>query len=79
MRYDSGRGVRAGRARREPVMTRPVVAFQIRGRNAAALQDFYKQLFGWQMKADNPMGVEVIADAEALRERDLVLEETNPF
>src|ERR1700674_1221688 len=61
MRYDSGRGVRTGRTRREPVMTRPVVAFQIRGRNAAALQDFYKQLFGWQMKAGNPMGVPFIA------------------
>jgi predicted enzyme related to lactoylglutathione lyase len=34
-------------------MTRPVVAFQIRGRNATALQDFYKQIFGWQMKTDN--------------------------
>ena len=37
-------------------MTRPVVAFEIRGRDAARLQDFYRQLFGWEIKADNPMG-----------------------
>jgi predicted enzyme related to lactoylglutathione lyase len=42
-------------------MTRPVVAFQIRGRDAVKLQDFYKQIFGWQMKTDNPMGVAFIA------------------
>jgi predicted enzyme related to lactoylglutathione lyase len=44
----------------EHLMTRPVVAFRIRGR-AAALQEFYKKLFGWQMKTDNPMGVAFIA------------------
>jgi predicted enzyme related to lactoylglutathione lyase len=42
-------------------MTRPVVAFQIRGRNATVLQDFYKQMFDWQMKTDNPLGVAFIA------------------
>jgi hypothetical protein len=41
-------------------MTRPVVAFQIRGRNAAALREFYEQIFGWEMSADNPLGVAVI-------------------
>jgi len=42
-------------------MTRPVVAFQIRGRNATVLQEFYKQLFEWHMNTDNPMGVAFIA------------------
>lgn len=38
-------------------MTRPVVAFQIRGRDAARLAEFYRQLFGWKMSTDNPMGI----------------------
>jgi len=38
-------------------MTRPVVAFQIRGRNAAKLAEFYGELFSWKMNADNPLGV----------------------
>jgi predicted enzyme related to lactoylglutathione lyase len=41
-------------------MTRPVVAFQIRGRNAAALREFYEQMFGWEIKTDNPLGVATI-------------------
>lgn len=42
-------------------MTRPVVAFQIRGRNAAALRAFYEQMFGWEIRTDNPLGVATIA------------------
>ncbi len=42
-------------------MTRPVVAFQIRGRNAAALREFYEQLFGWEITTDNPLAVPSIA------------------
>jgi predicted enzyme related to lactoylglutathione lyase len=38
-------------------MTRPVVAFQIRGRDPKKLADFYKELFGWVMNSDNPMGI----------------------
>jgi predicted enzyme related to lactoylglutathione lyase len=41
-------------------MTRPVVAFQIRGRNAAALRDFYEQLFGWKINT-NSLGIASIA------------------
>jgi len=37
-------------------MTRPVVHFEIRGKDAARLQDFYRQLFGWEVNADNPLG-----------------------
>lgn len=40
-------------------MTRPVVAFQIRGRDAAKLADFYREIFGWEMTA-GPMGVSLI-------------------
>jgi uncharacterized protein len=34
---------------------RPVVHFEVYGRNAAALQDFYSKAFGWDIHADNPM------------------------
>lgn len=37
-------------------MTRPVVHFEIRGRNPTRLQDFYQKLFGWRINADNPLG-----------------------
>jgi predicted enzyme related to lactoylglutathione lyase len=40
-------------------MTRPVVAFQIRGRDAAKLAEFYKEIFGWEM-SDGPMGVALV-------------------
>ena len=38
-------------------MTRPVVAFQIRGRDARKLAEFYQQIFGWELKTDNPLSV----------------------
>ena len=37
-------------------MTRPVVHFEIRGRDAKRLREFYAALFGWKINADNPMG-----------------------
>ncbi len=37
-------------------MTRPVVHFEIRGKDPARLQQFYRDLFGWEINADNPMG-----------------------
>ena len=37
-------------------MTRPVVFFEIRGRDSKRLQEFYASLFGWKIKSDNPMG-----------------------
>jgi hypothetical protein len=40
-------------------MTRPVVAFQIRGRDAAKLAEFYKEIFGWEVSAGQ-MGVALI-------------------
>ena len=33
-------------------MTRPVVHFEIRGRDPKGLRDFYSALFGWQMRED---------------------------
>ena len=40
-------------------MTRPVVAFEIRGKDPAALQEFYRQIFGWKIEA-NEIGIAAI-------------------
>ena len=37
-------------------MTRPVVAFQIVGKSATALREFYAEIFGWEMDT-GPMGI----------------------
>ncbi len=37
-------------------MTRPVVHFEIQGRDAERLRSFYSELFGWKIDANNPMG-----------------------
>ncbi len=36
-------------------MTRPVVFFEIRGRDGKRLQEFYASLFGWKIDSNNPM------------------------
>jgi predicted enzyme related to lactoylglutathione lyase len=36
-------------------MGQPVVHFEIVGQDAAKLQDYYAQLFGWEIDANNPM------------------------
>jgi uncharacterized protein len=36
-------------------MGNPVVHFEVYGRNAKALQEFYSKAFGWEIHADNPM------------------------
>jgi predicted enzyme related to lactoylglutathione lyase len=38
-------------------MTRPVVHFEIRGKDSQRLADFYRELFGWEIPPANPMGV----------------------
>jgi predicted enzyme related to lactoylglutathione lyase len=35
-------------------MGQPVVHFEIIGKDAAKLQGFYSELFGWEINADNP-------------------------
>ena len=39
------------------MVSRPVVAFQIRGRDAKKLTEFYVRMFEWEMDGDNPLGV----------------------
>ncbi len=36
-------------------MTRPMVFFEIRGRDSKRLQEFYASLFGWKIDSNNPM------------------------
>jgi hypothetical protein len=36
-------------------MTRPVVFFEIRGKDSNRLQEFYASLFGWKIDSNNPM------------------------
>lgn len=38
-------------------MTRPVVAFQIRGKDPERLAGFYRELFGWDITEANPIGI----------------------
>ena len=38
-------------------MTRPVVHFEIRGKNPQRLAAFYRELFGWNVDGANPMGI----------------------
>jgi predicted enzyme related to lactoylglutathione lyase len=41
-------------------ISRPVVAFQIRGRDAKKLTEFYTRMFNWDVNTDNPMSVPFI-------------------
>lgn len=41
-------------------MGRPVVHFEILGRDGEALQSFYRELFAWQIDANNPMSYGIV-------------------
>src|SRR2546423_15615573 len=41
-------------------MPNPVVHFEIVGQDAAKLQQFYGDLFGWKINADNPMNYGIV-------------------
>jgi predicted enzyme related to lactoylglutathione lyase len=43
----------------------PVVHWEIMGKDAPKLHKFYSDLFGWSIKADNPMGYGLIAGPDA--------------
>jgi len=45
-------------------MPNPVVHFEVAGRDGAALQRFYSQLFGWAIDANNPMRYGMVAAPE---------------
>ena len=41
-------------------MGQPVVHFEIMGKDADKLRDYYSSLFGWEFDADNPMNYGVV-------------------
>ncbi|MGH2757085.1 MAG: VOC family protein [Actinomycetota bacterium] len=41
-------------------MGRPVIHFEITGRDSKALHGFYSDLFDWDIKADNPMNYGIV-------------------
>ena len=41
-------------------MPNPVVHFEVTGKDAKKLQDFYSGVFGWQIDASNPMNYGII-------------------
>ena len=41
-------------------MPNPVVHFEIARKDGAKLQQFYGDVFGWQVNADNPMGYGIV-------------------
>jgi predicted enzyme related to lactoylglutathione lyase len=45
-------------------MGQPVVHFEIIGRDAKKLHDYYSDLFGWEISADNPMNYGIVAREE---------------
>jgi uncharacterized protein len=41
-------------------MGQPVVHFEIVGKDPRKLHDYYSELFGWEINADNPMGYGIV-------------------
>lgn len=46
-------------------MAHPVMWFEVMGQNGEELQQFYRQLFGWYIDADNPMKYGVVETGAA--------------
>ena len=47
-------------------MGRPVVHFEVIGKDAAALQKYYAELFAWNVDANNPMNYGLVAREDNL-------------
>jgi predicted enzyme related to lactoylglutathione lyase len=45
-------------------MGQPVVHFEIVARDAATLQSYYGELFGWRVDTDNPVGYGLVSREE---------------
>jgi predicted enzyme related to lactoylglutathione lyase len=46
-------------------MGKQVVHFEIIGKDGKRLQDFYSQLFGWKIDANNPMNYGMVRPDDA--------------
>ena len=49
-------------------MGQPVVHFEVIGKDGAKLRDYYSELFGWEIDADNPMNYGMIEREENLND-----------
>jgi uncharacterized protein len=49
-------------------MGQPVVHFEVIGKDGARLRDYYSELFGWEIDADNPMNYGTIEREENLND-----------
>ena len=47
-------------------MGQPVVHFEVVGKNGSKLQQYYSELFGWGMSADNPYSYGIVPREENL-------------
>jgi predicted enzyme related to lactoylglutathione lyase len=47
-------------------MGQPVVHFEVVGKDGSRLQQYYSELFGWAMSADNPYNYGIVAREENL-------------
>lgn len=45
-------------------MGNPVVHFEVTGKDGKKLQDFYSNVFGWKINADNPMNYGIVDAAD---------------
>jgi uncharacterized protein len=45
-------------------MPNPVVHFEVTGKDGKKLQDFYSNVFGWKVNADNPMNYGIVDAAD---------------
>jgi uncharacterized protein len=42
-------------------MGRPVVHFEVIGKDGKQLQEYYSDLFGWEMQSDNPLNYGIVS------------------
>ena len=47
-------------------MGQPVVHFEVVGKDAAKLQSYYAELFGWEVNSNNPMNYGLVAREDNL-------------
>jgi uncharacterized protein len=47
-------------------MGQPVVHFEVIGKDGVKLQNYYSDLFGWEISADNPMNYGIVAREDNL-------------
>ena len=47
-------------------MSNPVMWFEVEGKDAKKLQDFYSKAFGWEIDADNPMNYGMVQAKEGI-------------